>query len=139
MISIFGKTASVADLGALTRIALVLIVPQAIVSKIIEPKLARAREGADLWRKFGVSVLCVAAMAAGAFTLFFLFRHQFLCLLGQGLLVSGKGIGFLFRGGLHRDGDRYVDDTSLCERVGGLHVDLSGCRSLMSVWCITLA
>jgi hypothetical protein len=83
MISVFGKTASVADLNALTRIALLLTVPQAIVSKIIEPKLASAKEGADLWRKFGVSVLCVAAMAAGCFTLMFLFRHQFLWLLGK--------------------------------------------------------
>jgi O-antigen/teichoic acid export membrane protein len=83
MISIFGKTASLADLGALTRVALLLTVPQAIVYKIIEPKLARVKEGAGLWRKFGLSVLCVAAMAAGCFTLMFLFRHQFLWLLGK--------------------------------------------------------
>jgi O-antigen/teichoic acid export membrane protein len=94
MISIFGKTASVADLGALTRIALVLVVPQAIVSKIIEPKLARAREGADLWRKFGISVLCVAAMAAGCFTLMFLFRHQFLWLLGKDYWYLEKELVF---------------------------------------------
>jgi len=94
MISIFGKTASVADLGALTRIALLLIVPQAIVSKIIEPKLARAKEGADLWRKFGVSVLCLAAMAAGCFTLMFLFRHQFLWLLGKDYWYLEKELVF---------------------------------------------
>jgi hypothetical protein len=94
MISIFGKTASVADLGALTRIALVLIVPQAIVSKIIEPKLARAREGVDLWRKFGVSVLCIAAMAGGCFTLMFLFRSQFLWLLGKDYWYLEKELVF---------------------------------------------
>jgi O-antigen/teichoic acid export membrane protein len=94
MISIFGKTASVADLGALTRIALLLIVPQAIVSKIIEPKLARAKEGADLWGKFGVSVLCVAAMAAGCFVLMFLFRHQFLWLLGKDYSYLEKEVVF---------------------------------------------
>jgi O-antigen/teichoic acid export membrane protein len=94
MISIFGKTASVADLGALTRIALVLIVPQAIVSKIIEPKLARAREGEDLWRKFGISALCVAAMAAGCFILMFLFRHQFLWLLGKDYWYLDKELVF---------------------------------------------
>jgi hypothetical protein len=94
MISIFGKTASVADLGALTRIALLLTVPQAIVSRIIEPKLARAKEGADLWRKFGLSVLCVAAMAAGCFTLMFLFRHQFLWLLGKDYWYLEKELVF---------------------------------------------
>jgi hypothetical protein len=94
MISIFGKTASVADLGALTRIALLLTVPQAIVSKIIEPKLARAKEGADLWRKFGLSVLCVAAMAAGCFTLMFLFRYQFLWLLGKDYWYLEKEVVF---------------------------------------------
>lgn len=83
MISIFGKTSSVADLGALTRIALLLMVPQAIVSKIIEPKLARAEEGGDLWKKFGVSVAFVALMAGGVFVLMLLFRHQFLWLLGS--------------------------------------------------------
>jgi hypothetical protein len=94
MISIFGKPASVADLGALTRVALLLIVPQAIVSKIIEPKLARAKEGADLWRKFGVSVLCVAAMAAGCFILMFLFRRQFLWLLGKDYWYLEKEVAF---------------------------------------------
>jgi O-antigen/teichoic acid export membrane protein len=83
MISFFGKTASVADLGALTRIALLLMVPQAIVTKIIEPKLARAKEGADLWGKFGASVILVAMMAGCGFALMFLFRHQFLWLLGK--------------------------------------------------------
>src|SRR4029077_477311 len=94
MISIFGKTASVADFGALTRIALLLTVPQAIVSKIIEPKLARAKEGADLWRKFGLSVLCVAAMAAGCFALMFLFRHQYLWLLGKNYWYLEKEVVF---------------------------------------------
>jgi O-antigen/teichoic acid export membrane protein len=94
MISIFGKPASVADLGALTRVALLLIVPQAIVSKIIEPKLARAKEGADLWRKFGASVLCVAAMAAGCFILMFLFRRQFLWLLGKDYWYLEKEVAF---------------------------------------------
>jgi O-antigen/teichoic acid export membrane protein len=83
MISIFGNTASVADLGALTRIALLLVVPQQIVIKIIEPKLARAKEGADLRRKFGVVVVCVAMMACSGFVLMFLFRYQFLWLLGK--------------------------------------------------------
>jgi O-antigen/teichoic acid export membrane protein len=94
MISIFGKTASVADLGALTRIALLLTVPQAIVSKIIGPKLARAKEGADLWCKFGVSVLCVTAMAAGCFALMFLFRHQYLWLLGKDYWYLEKEVVF---------------------------------------------
>jgi O-antigen/teichoic acid export membrane protein len=94
MISIFGKTASVADLGALTRIALLLTVPQAIVSKIIGPKLARAKEGADLWCKFGVSVFCVTAMAAGCFALMFLFRHQYLWLLGKDYWYLEKEVVF---------------------------------------------
>jgi O-antigen/teichoic acid export membrane protein len=94
MISIFGKTASVADLGALTRIALLLMVPQAIVTKIIEPKLARAKEGVDLWRKFGASALLVAIMAVGIFTLMFLFRHQFLWLLGKNYWYLEKELVF---------------------------------------------
>ena len=94
MISIFGKTASVADLGALTRIALALLVPQAIISKLIEPKLARAQEGMDLWRKFAISVLCVAVMAASCFCLMFLFRHQFLWLLGKNYWYLDKELAF---------------------------------------------
>jgi hypothetical protein len=83
MLTIFGKTASVADLGALTRIALLLAVPQAIVTKIIEPKLAKTEEGTTLWRTFCVSVLIVAVMACGAFAIMFLSRHQVLWLLGK--------------------------------------------------------
>jgi O-antigen/teichoic acid export membrane protein len=94
MISIFGKTASVADLSALTRVGLLLTVPQAIVFRIIQPKLARAKEGAGLWRKFGFSVLCVAAMAAGCFTLMFLFRYQFLWLLGKDYWYLKKELVF---------------------------------------------
>jgi O-antigen/teichoic acid export membrane protein len=94
MISIFGKTASVADLGALTRVALILMVPQAIVSKIIEPKLARANEGADLWRKFTIAVLCVAVMAASSFVVMFLFRYQFLWLLGKNYWYLDKELVF---------------------------------------------
>ena len=94
MISIFGKTAGVADLGALTRIALVLFVPQAIIQKLIEPKLARAHEGKDLWRKFAISVLCVAAMAGGCFCLMFFFRHQFLWLLGKNYWYLDKELAF---------------------------------------------
>jgi O-antigen/teichoic acid export membrane protein len=94
MISIFGKTASVADLGALTRIALLLMVPQAIVTKIIEPKLARANEGTDLWRKFGASTLLVAIMALGIFALMFLLRHQFLWLLGKNYWYLEKELVF---------------------------------------------
>jgi O-antigen/teichoic acid export membrane protein len=94
MISIFGKTASVADLGALTRIALLLMVPQAIVTKIIEPKLARAKEGADLWRKFAASVVLVAMMAAVVFSLMFFFRHQFLWLLGKNYWYLEKELVF---------------------------------------------
>jgi O-antigen/teichoic acid export membrane protein len=83
MISIFGKTAAIADLGALTRVALLLMVPMAIVQKIIEPKLARAKEGPDLWRKFVVSTVFVAIMAGSGFGIMFLFRYQFLWLLGR--------------------------------------------------------
>jgi O-antigen/teichoic acid export membrane protein len=94
MISIFGKTASVADLGALTRIALLLMVPQAIVSKIIEPKLARATEGADLWRKFRMALVLVAMMAVSGFAVMFIFRHQFLWLLGKDYWYLEKELVF---------------------------------------------
>jgi O-antigen/teichoic acid export membrane protein len=94
LISIFGKTASVADLGALTRIALLLMVPQAIISKIIEPKLARAKEGTDLWRKFAIAVVFVAMMAGSGFALMYFFRHQFLWLLGKDYWYLEKELVF---------------------------------------------
>jgi O-antigen/teichoic acid export membrane protein len=94
MIGIFGKTVSVADLGALTRIALLLMVPQAIVSKIIGPKLARAKDGADLWRKFGIAVVLVGIMAGSGFAVMFLFRHQFLWLLGKQYWYLEKELTF---------------------------------------------
>jgi O-antigen/teichoic acid export membrane protein len=94
MISIFGKTASVADLGALTRIAMLMLVPQAIVTKIIEPRLARAKEGADLWRVFATALVAVAMMAGIGFTIMFLFRHQFLWLLGKNYSYLEKELVF---------------------------------------------
>jgi hypothetical protein len=54
----------------------------------------RAQEGADLWRKFAISVLCVAVMAGSGFCLMFLFRHQFLWLLGKNYWYLDKELAF---------------------------------------------
>jgi len=48
------------------------------------------------------------------------------------VLVSGEAIGILLWGFLHLDANFHVNDAALCERVGGLHVDLADCRSLLS-------
>ena len=82
MISLFGKTSSVADLGALTRISLVTAVPLALFSKVVEPKLARAQLGHDLWAKCLASLVLAVVLALGAFGFIVAFSHPILWLLG---------------------------------------------------------
>lgn len=82
MISLFGKTAAVADLGALTRIGLVPAIPQAMLSKVVEPKLSRAQAGSDLWTKSLLALGLALTMTFATFGFILIFSHQMLWLLG---------------------------------------------------------
>jgi O-antigen/teichoic acid export membrane protein len=82
MISLFGKTSSVADLGALSRIALIPAIPVAMLTKVIEPKLSRAQPGNDLWKKCIAALAVAAGMALVTFAFILVTECQILWLLG---------------------------------------------------------
>ncbi|MBV9998009.1 MAG: hypothetical protein JO015_02745 [Verrucomicrobia bacterium] len=106
MISLFGKTSSVADLGALTRISLLSAIPQALLSKVIEPKLSRAQLGPDLWKKAVAALGLAVAMALATFIVIFITSARILWILGPNyqhlhcelLCFAAVSCGWIFAG-----------------------------------------
>jgi O-antigen/teichoic acid export membrane protein len=106
MISLFGKTSAVADLGALTRIGLLSAIPQAMLSKVVEPKLSRAQLGPELWKKTLAALGLAAAMALATFTFIFITSAKILWILGPNyqhlhrelLCFAAVSSGWIFAG-----------------------------------------
>jgi hypothetical protein len=81
-IALSGHTAGVADLGAITRIGLLVAVPAAIIERIITPKLARLTVHGDLARAWRRALLFGATVGVGLILGVTVFRHWILLLLG---------------------------------------------------------
>jgi O-antigen/teichoic acid export membrane protein len=100
-----GKSGSLADLGAVARLGLLLAIPSALVNKVLAPRLAAEHEPERL-RKIWLGGLLFGVVGGLALvTTTILFRHQALWILGpqySGLdrelvLYAGFG-GFWFLG-----------------------------------------
>jgi O-antigen/teichoic acid export membrane protein len=81
-IALSGHTEGVADLGAITRIGLLVAVPAAIIERIITPKLARLSVDGDLARAWRRALLFGAAVGIGLILGVAVFRQWILLLLG---------------------------------------------------------
>lgn len=74
LLSLYGATSSIADLGALSRLALIFVVPFALVTNLVVPHMARCPAGPHLLRRYlrfsvvgagGAAVLvCMAALSS---------------------------------------------------------------------------
>lgn len=84
LISIYGNTESIAQIGALGRLAAILTVVGAIFSTLIVPRFARQPENASvLLRSFCFVMLVLAAICVIGTGLAYLFPDQMLFLLGK--------------------------------------------------------
>lgn len=81
-IALAGYTDGVADLGAITRVALLVAVPAAMIQRIITPKLATISEGSDLARAWRKTLGFGAAVGFGLFLFVAVFKDWILLLLG---------------------------------------------------------
>jgi O-antigen/teichoic acid export membrane protein len=82
LISVFGSATSVADVGALGRLAVIFSVIASVMGNVIYPRFARVQERGLLWRRYWqiLGSYAVLAFALLAFTA--LFPHAFLWVIG---------------------------------------------------------
>lgn len=81
-IALSGHTDGVADLGAITRVGLLVAVPAAIIQRIITPKLATLSGNGDLARTWRQALLFGAIVGVGLIVGVAIFRNWILLLLG---------------------------------------------------------
>ncbi len=83
LIGIFGNASSVADLGALTRLALLLAVPQAIIDTIFRPRLAAEKSAQNLKRLWTLVTLFGLSVGLIFFLGVVFFRGYIVMILGE--------------------------------------------------------
>lgn len=83
VLSLAGSVSSVAELGALSRIGLVMALPEVFINKILTPRLASESDLGRLKRMFLGGVLLGVIGGGGLALLVYLFRTQILRLLGS--------------------------------------------------------
>jgi O-antigen/teichoic acid export membrane protein len=100
LISIFGNTTSIAAVGALGRLAMLLGVVQVFVSTIIVPRFARLREDrALLLIRFFQVVVILLVFSLGVVGIFWLIPDQILLILGNQYAGLGKELVLIIIGG----------------------------------------
>lgn len=111
LISIFGTTSSVAEIGALSRLAMFLTLVTTVVGTIIEPRFSRLPNDRKLVISKFLQIQLLLALLSGAILLLvWLFPHQILSILGKGysnlttevfLLATSSCFGMI-SGSIHR-------------------------------------
>lgn len=82
MISIYGKTRNVAELGALTRLGLFFALTTSVMTSIVLPRFARCRSGARLKAMYGQIMATYALLSVTLAALVLRMPQAFLWLLG---------------------------------------------------------
>lgn len=102
-IALAGHTDGVADLGAITRVALLVAVPAAMIQRIITPKLATLSANGELARAWRKTLLFGGTVGLGLFLFVAVFSNWILLLLGPAyaglqseLILYGAFQGFSF-------------------------------------------
>ena len=83
LISTFGKAQSVAEVGALGRLALVFTVISSVLAGMVIPRFARCQDPNLLWRRYWQILALCALLALAIMIAAALFTPQFLWLLGS--------------------------------------------------------
>jgi len=82
LISIFGSTSAVAEVGALGRLAMIFTVLGSVMMNVVEPRFARVQEPAMLWRRYWQILGGVAAVSGVLLLATALFPEALLWILG---------------------------------------------------------
>lgn len=82
VISIFGHTKEIADVGALARLGAIFTILGSIMTTVVLPRFARLQARGDLIKKYIQVVFCYLAAGAALLLLAFLIPEQLVWLLG---------------------------------------------------------
>src|SRR5271157_6142839 len=82
VISIFGHTKEIAEVGALTRLGAIFTILGSIVSTVVLPRFARVQMREELIRKYTQVVCCYLAGGGALLLLAFLIPNQLVWVLG---------------------------------------------------------
>jgi O-antigen/teichoic acid export membrane protein len=83
LISAFGTTGQVADIGALSRLALIGAVFGAVINQVVAPAFARIQDRRNLLRVLGQVLLLTIAFGLACIALGFVFAPKILWLFGK--------------------------------------------------------
>jgi O-antigen/teichoic acid export membrane protein len=93
LISIYGSTASIAQIGALGRLTMLLTVLTTLFSTLIIPRFARLNENAGiLLPRFFQTFVVLSVISAGITGIVYLFPEQVLFVLGKDYANLGKEV-----------------------------------------------
>jgi O-antigen/teichoic acid export membrane protein len=83
LLSVFGSTRAIADIGALGRLAMIFTILSSIVASIIVPRFARCQGARLLWRRYNQILGVLAIFAALLIGAALLFPNEMLWVLGN--------------------------------------------------------
>ncbi len=83
LISTFGSAGQVADVGALSRLALVGAVFGAVVTHVVSPAFARVQDKRHLWRVYAQALFSTCAFGLSCTAFAFVFAPQILWVFGS--------------------------------------------------------
>lgn len=104
LLGVFGTTASLADIGALSRFALIFTIITALFSNIYSPAFGRCQDIKKLNRMYIITLLAALLLCIVVLFIGYLFPEPFLWILGSDyehlkyelfLMFAGGSIGFL--------------------------------------------
>lgn len=83
LLSVFGTTQSIADIGALARLAVIFAILGSIVASIVAPRFARCQGTALLWRRYNQVIAALALFSAVLVAAALFFPSEMLWILGN--------------------------------------------------------
>ena len=95
MISIFGKTSNIAEVGALGRLSALLLIFSNVMTNIIMPSFARCQDANLLKRRYFQILGCFCAFAMVTVLIASLFPHGLLVILGKQYANLEKEVGWM--------------------------------------------
>jgi O-antigen/teichoic acid export membrane protein len=125
VISVFGHTKQIAEVGALTRLGMLWTAVASVISTVVLPQIARAKNRNEIAGKYLLVLLCFSIGASLSLMLAVCFPHQIVRLLGG--RYSGLG-----------DEVVWIVAASICQSFVGLVWSMNAARGWVvgSWWSI---
>jgi O-antigen/teichoic acid export membrane protein len=83
LISVFGRTQNIAEVGALGRLGVLFALVSSVMAGIVQPRFSRAQDGKTLRKIYVLTLLGYAALSLGIMALALALPDAFLWILGE--------------------------------------------------------